>query len=171
MSVIFFKTLIYAMFLSFTQPKDNHPIYISNTEIKYNNKSESYEISVKIFADDLEKVFKKQYKEEIELGTDRENPKAKEYLTSYLKKNLIFYIDNKQLDYKYIGHESGEKSEMFAMYVYLESKKCNKSIVLKVSNSILLSELNNQLNFISLHTNSGVKKYICRKGDSVKLLN
>jgi hypothetical protein len=159
------------MFLTFANQKDLHPIYISNTEIKYNQKSETYEISVKIFADDLEKVFKKQYKEEIELGTDREHPKAKDYLFNYLKNNLVFYSDNKKLEYNYIGHESGGKTEMFAMYIYIETKKCSKSSLLKATNTILLSELSNQLNFITLHSNSGIKKYIYRKGDSVKVLN
>jgi hypothetical protein len=159
------------MFLTFVNQKEIHPIYISNTEIKYNQKSQAYEISVKIFADDLEKVFKKEYHEHIEIGTDREHPKTKEYLSTYLNQNLIFYTDNKKLEYKYIGHESGGKSEMFAMYIYLETKKCVKTSVLKVSNSILLSEISNQLNFISLHSNSGIKKYICRKGDNIKVLN
>jgi hypothetical protein len=165
------KSLIFSILLSSGFFQNPHPIYISNTEIKYNIKTESYEISVKIFADDLEKVFKKQYGTGIELGTDKEHPKAKEYLLDYLKNNLILYSDNKELNYNYIGHESGDKSEMFAMFVYLETKKCKKSALLKVKNSILLSDIPTQLNFISFYNQSGIKKYICRKGDTTKPLN
>jgi hypothetical protein len=165
------KSLLFSILLSSGFFQKTHPIYISNTEIKYNTTTETYQISVKLFADDLEKVFKKKYKEKIELGTDKEHPKAKEYFLDYLKDNLIIYNDNKDLVYNYIGHESGDKSEMFAMFVYLETKKCKKSTLLKIKNTILLSEIPTQLNFISFHNQSGIKKYICRKGDTVKSLN
>jgi hypothetical protein len=165
------KSLIFSILLSSGFFQKTHPIYISNTEIKYNTTTETYQISVKLFADDLEKVFEKKLKEKIELGTEREHPKTKEYLLEYLKSNLIIYSDNKELAYNYIGHESGDKSEMFAMFVYLETKKCKKSTLLSINNTILLAEIATQLNFISFHSQSGIKKYICRKGDTRKSLN
>ncbi len=171
MPALLTKSLIFSILLSSGFVQKTHPIYISNTEIKYNTTTETYQISVKIFADDLEKVFEKKYKLKIELGTDKEHPKAKEYLFEYLKSNLILYNDNKELIYNYIGHESGDKADMFAMFIYLETKKCKKSILLSIKNTILLSEIANQLNFISFHSQSGIKKYICRKGDATKSLN
>jgi hypothetical protein len=171
MLVLLTKSLILSILLNIGILEKSHPIYLSNTEIKYNNKTETYQISVKVFSDDLEKVFEKQYKDKIELGTDREHPKVDDYLYQYCKNNLILYADNNELSYTFIGHESGDKSDMFAMYIYLETKKCRKSALLKVKNTILLSEISTQLNFISLHTPSGIKKYICKKGDAIKSLN
>jgi hypothetical protein len=164
------KSLLFSILLSSGLVQHTHPIYISNTEIKYNPTSGTYQISVKAYADDLEKVFEKKYKAKIELGTDKEHPMAKEYLFEYLKSNLILYNDNKELIYNYIGHESGDKSELFVIFIYLESKKCSKLGLFKVKNTILLSEIAAQLNFISFHSQSGIKKYICRKGDVLKSL-
>ena len=171
MLVLLTKSLILSILLSSGMIQSIHPIYISNTEIKYNSSSETYQLSVKIFADDLEKVLEKKYKENIELATDREHPKTKQYLTEYLKSNLLIYADNKDLAYTYIGHESGDKSEMFAMFIYLETKKCKKSSQIKIKNSILLKDISTQLNFISFFSSNGIKKQICRKGDETKTLN
>jgi hypothetical protein len=171
MLVLLTKSLILSILFSIGILENTHPIYLSNTEIKYNNLTETYQISVKVFSDDLEKVFEKQYKDKIELGTDREHPKAEDYLYQYCKNNLVFYADNNELTYTFIGHEPGDKSDMFAMFIYLETKKCKKSALLKVKNTILLSDISTQLNFISLYTPLGIKKYICRKGDAIKVLN
>jgi hypothetical protein len=56
------KSLLFSILLSAGSVQNTHPIYISNTEIKYNTTTETYQISVKLFADDLEKVFEKNIK-------------------------------------------------------------------------------------------------------------
>lgn len=165
---IWTKLLIYSFFTIMPSLISEHPIYLSSTEIAYNKTSKSLEISVKIFADDLEPVLSKLYKQRIELGTDREHPNTKEYLFEYLKDNFIIYTDGKMQSFKYIGHESGDKTDMFAMYIYLEAENVEPFLMLKVNNSILIDNLSNQLNFISCHTNSGLKKLISRKGDLVQ---
>jgi hypothetical protein len=169
MLFIWTKTLIYSMYAAFITIGDIHPIYISSTEVDYNTKSKSLEISVKIFADDLEPVLSKKYNSKIELGTDREHPKTKDYLMEYLQKHLVFYIDNKTAVYKYIGHESGGKSDMFALYIYLEINNINTFKIMQIYNNLLIEQHSNQLNFISCHTkNKGLIKVIAKKGDLKK---
>lgn len=170
MFFIWSKIFVYSILSIFLLGRSSeHPIYLSSTEVQYNSKNKSLEISVKIFADDLELVFEDKYKEKIELGTEREHPKAKEYIVTYIQNHLKFYTDNKLQTYKYLGHESGGKSDMFAMYVYLEAEQVKPFKILKVKNSILIDDYKNQLNFISCHTkNHGLKKVINRKGNLTK---
>ena len=65
MLFIWTKTLIYSMYAAFITIGDIHPIYISSTEVDYNTKAKSIEISVKIFVDDLEPVLSKKYNSKI----------------------------------------------------------------------------------------------------------
>lgn len=160
------KTLIYSIYLLLFNYNNGHPIYISSTEIAYKEKAKSIEITVKIFSDDLEKVLSDQLKKKIEIGTDREDSKTDEYISEYLNKHFHIHADNKKLNYKLIGRENGSKSDMFAMYLYLEVKNIKPFKNLQVENSILIDEFYNQLNFISCHTkSSGLLKVISRKGN------
>jgi len=160
------------MYVTFAFNITAHPIYLSTTEVEYKEKMKSLEISVKIYADDLEQVFSAQKKEKIELGTDREHVKAKAYIMEYLQKHLRFLADEQRLNYTYIGHEAGGRSDMFAMYVYLEIKDVAMFKTLKVENSILVAEHANQLNFVACHTKSkGLIKVITKKGALVQEVN
>jgi hypothetical protein len=144
----------------------DHPIYLSSTEVAYKPKTKSLEISVKVFSDDFENILSEIYKEKIEIGTDREHPKVQEYIMAYLNKNLKFTADQKRLEYRFVGREPGEKSDMFAYYIYLEVKNTAPFKTLYIENSMFVEEFTNQLNFISCHTKSkGLIKVVCRKGD------
>ena len=159
---IIFATTIY---FAHTGVKD-HPIYLSSTEVSYKPKTKILEISVKVFSDDFEKILSDIHKEKIEIGTDREHPKVQEYIMAYLSKNLKITADQKRLDYRFVGREPGEKSDMFAYYIYLEVKNTAPFKTLYVENSMFVEEFTNQLNFISCHTKSkGLIKVVCRKGD------
>ena len=103
------KTLIFSICLFFIGANNYHPIYISSTEIAYNEKAKSIEMTVKVFSDDLEKVLSEKFKKKIEIGTEREDVKTAEYISEYLYNHLHIYTDNKKLNYKIIGRENGSK--------------------------------------------------------------
>jgi hypothetical protein len=172
MMFIWTKMLICSMYAAFAFNTIAHPIYLSTTEVDYKEKTKTLEISVKIYADDLEAVLSAQKKEKVELGTDREHPKAKAYIVEYLQKHLHFFADEQALKYNYIGHEAGGRSDMFAMYVYLEIENVKQFKTLKVENSILIDAHANQLNFVACHTKSnGLLKVIAKKGETTQLVN
>lgn len=145
-----------------------HPIYTSMTEIDYNANRKALEISVKIYADDLERLLSKQKGETVELGTDREHPKASEYIMGYLNAHLSLKIDNKLVQYKYVGRETGGKADLFAMYVFIEVLNVEPFKAIQIENSILIDELPTQLNFVACHTSHGLIKAIAKKEDTKK---
>ena len=159
------------LFLSTGSSFDNlekHPIYTSMTEIDYNQNRNALEISVKIYADDLEKILSREKGERVEIGTDREHPKASEYLLDYLEKHLKLEVNNEKVNYNFVGRENGGRADMFAMYIFLEVLDVTPFEFIKVNNSILIDELPTQLNFIACHTTKGLLKKVARKEDTYK---
>jgi hypothetical protein len=141
-----------------------HPIYLTFAEIDYKEERSALEISIKIFADDLEKVLSAQEKEVVEIGTDREHPKADDLIQAYLEKHFSIAVDGKKVKYDYLGKEMGEGRDIFEMYVFIEATNVKAFKEMTVSNSILIEEHSSQLNFAACLTDEGVKKVVSRKG-------
>ena len=161
-------TILFLSMGSSTIPVEKHPIYTSMTEIDYKPNRKALEISVKIYADDLERLLTAQKGEKIELGTDREHPKATTYLLEYLNRHLKLKVDNKAVKYNFVGRENGGRADMFAMYIFIEVLNVEPFESIQVDNSILIEELSTQLNFIACHTTRGLIEEITRKEDTFK---
>ena len=157
-------TLLFCSIFGTIGAPSDHPIYLTFAEIDYKEERSALEISIKIFADDLEEVFSAQEKETIEIGTDREHPKTDALIEAYLKKHFKLKVDGQAVNYKYLGKEMGEGKDMFEMYVFIEAKNIKPFSELTVANSILIEEHSNQLNFAACLTSKGVKKVVSRKG-------
>ena len=80
-----------------------HPIYISVTEVHYDKNSKSCELSIKCFADDLEKALSEWNDEKFQLSKEMSESDQKK-LASYLllKNNLQQSLNNKRLSFKII---------------------------------------------------------------------
>ncbi len=74
-----------------------HPIHISVSNIDYNETDQEYEISIKLFVDDFEKVINKNYNVKLNLGKENENTNSNHLITKYIQSNFKFNIDNKNI--------------------------------------------------------------------------
>lgn len=157
-------TLLFCSILGQVGQTAEHPIYLTFAEIDYKEDQKALEISIKVFADDLEKVFRLQEKETVEIGTSREHPKADELIETYLRKHFKLKADGKSLKYSYLGKEMGEGRNIFEMYLFLKVDDVELFNELTVSNSILIEEHATQLNFAACLTKDGIKKVVSRKG-------
>lgn len=162
----------YISFLLFLQSSINiHPIYLSNTEIRYNKKDQQLEISLKLFADDLEQAILNNYKKKVEIGTDRENKDSENLLLQYVQKNFKIFVNNKEKQMLYIGKENGAKNDFFAIFLYFEVKQVKSIKTIKIFNTLLIDENQNQLNFINCFTSKGLTKLICKKDQNTAFIS
>src|SRR5688572_11730689 len=72
-----------------------HPLYISVTEMEYNDKDRNMEISCKIFTDDFEKTLANSYKVKVDLTAPADKSEADRMVREYIKSHLLLKIDNK----------------------------------------------------------------------------
>lgn len=118
-----------------------HKYYVSTTLIDFDLKSQTFEITLKVFYDDLEK----------DLGLDSnvvDYEKDYNYLNKifkkYLSKNFIIEIENQRIILEYLGYE--KKRDQINFYMNLDNDFKNKSI--NIQNSVLFNSFPDQKNII-----------------------
>lgn len=154
MKKISFLIFIAVVLMSFMK----HPIYVSTSEIDYNKEDKILEIAIKIFSDDLEEVLSATKGEAVEIGTNREHPKATEYITEYLRNHFKLEVNGKDVSFEYVNRKL-IKDEFFAMWVLIQVPRINKLKSLVLKNDILLDFNNGQQNHIKFR-DSGEGTYI-----------
>jgi len=132
-----------ALFFVFTAAIPNHDFHSSLTNIEQVNGR--YEITLRLFSDDLEKAVSAFAKKKVNL----EELESEGLLQNYLTRNLkIQSIGSSRINWEWIGYEAGPE----ATKIYLEYKaKDNASLTVR---STLLTEMyDDQQNIVTLNRN------------------
>lgn len=136
-----------------------HPFYVSICQVDFNRESQSLEISVKIFADDLLLGLENAGAAKIYLGEARENPKTDEYIFNYLRSKLAFTVNGKAAGYTFVGKEM----ESDVVWTYLEIGNIQELNTVGVDCSILTEVLATQSNIIQVNNGETIKNLLLDK--------
>lgn len=117
---------------------------MSITQMTYNERTSSLEISIKFFTDDLEKAVEEENKVKLNLGTQFQHEKAKELLSEYLNQKFIVKQVN-VLAQDFLGMES----EYDYTYCYIEIKNFKPKSDFSVTHTALMEIFPDQLNKIN----------------------
>lgn len=138
--------------------ENDHDIHLSICELRFNEKSASFEVAIKIFIDDLEKAIQQNGPGNLRIGTSQESSTADEAIAYYLDRNFTIEIDGVKLKPDFIGKEITE--DMLAVWCYIEypqlitsGKKC------LLSNNILLDIYEDQRNIMDIRMSKTHKDY------------
>jgi len=136
----------------------DHDIHLSLCELRYNETSGSFEVSIRIFIDDLEAAIEKEGVKGLEIGTPKEIASADEYIASYLNEHFSIVVDNVKLKGSFLGKEM--TNDYLAVWCYIEYPKVrageNKCIL---SNNILFEVYDDQRNIMDIRMNKSHKEY------------
>lgn len=125
-----------------------HPFYLSVTNIKFNEKNKSMELSCKLFTNDLEDALKRTAKKSVDIINPKDKKETEKILFDYISKRLIINLNGKTKNLKYIGYEKEED----VIWVYLEIEKCEKPKQINISNSLLYDFLKEQINLVQVES-------------------
>ncbi|MEO6069294.1 MAG: DUF6702 family protein [Chitinophagaceae bacterium] len=163
MVILFYKWFFVSLFSAFSlfnvtdKKAENvkHPFYVSVTEINHNAKEKTLEISVKIFADDLEDVLKQNYKTPVDVSSEKGEAQNGKLIKDYISKHLSLAIDGKQATLHYVGFEKQSES----VYCYFDVANIAAVKKLDVTNSLLQDFNNEQINIMHIIVNGSRKSY------------
>ena len=118
-----------------------HKYYVSTTLIDFDLNSQTFEITLKVFYDDLEK--------DLELDSavvdyEKDYNYLNKIFKKYLSENFIIEIENQRLILEYLGFE--KKRDQINFYMNLDNDLKNKSI--NIQNSVLFNSFPDQKNII-----------------------
>jgi len=134
-----------------------HEFHISKCLIEYNEKESALQLTVHIFIDDLEEALRQQGADKLFICTEKESEKAEGYIYKYLQQKLKISLDDKAVDFSFVGKEVSE--DLVAVWCYLEVENIESFKKLYVKNNTLLETFDDQKNIISIIGPNKLKGY------------
>jgi hypothetical protein len=124
-----------------------HKFYVSLSEVRYNTETERFEVSMRIFPDDLDRALLARSGITTQLATELEHKSADSLLMVYILEDFSIEVNGALLELNYLGKET----ESDAIWCYLESSRVAAPETITIQ-SILLTELfPDQVNIIQVY--------------------
>ena len=130
-----------------------HPFYLSVIEINHNPKDANVEISVRAFAEDIEKTIQKYTTKKIDILNPADPVFLDSQIQSYLLEKIKLKVNGQAATLKYIGHEIEKES----VWVYFEIPKVADMSSLEVDCKLLYDFETSQTNLLNVKS-KGVRK-------------
>lgn len=123
-----------------------HPLHVSTTEVNFNAKDKTLEISCKIFSDDFESILARLYKQKTDLSNPNMTTAMDELVKKYLLSHLQVKANGKATTLNYIGFEIDHE----ATNIYLEVEKVSAVKSIEVNNTILYDLFDDQMSIVHI---------------------
>jgi hypothetical protein len=123
-----------------------HDFHTSLTEVNYNTKTGSLEISVRVFTDDLEKMLNEN-KQTKALKIEDEAHKIDPLLEQYFRKNFALIGPNKEVK---LAKFYGKEKEADATWLYFEIADCQHITEYTLYNAIFQDMFTDQTNLVNI---------------------
>jgi hypothetical protein len=133
-----------------------HPFFVSMTDLNFNDKDKTLEVSVRIFTDDFENTLRKYHKDKIDILHPANKTLMNEYVSNYLKNHLQISINNSQVSLEFLGYEQEEES----IWSYFQVSNITSIQKIEIENSLLYELTHNQINLV--HAKVGSKEQSSR---------
>ena len=133
-----------------------HPFHVSVCSINHAPDQHTLQITLKVFADDLEEALNQQQAASLPY-VDVLNPAEPEVLEAiiqqYLEQRLTIIVDGKVVHPVYLGYER----EDLALWCYFEVGEVDQLETIAVRNSVLVETFSDQTNIVHIQYNGTTK--------------
>lgn len=132
-----------------------HAFHTSITEMRHNPKEKSFEISLRVFKDDLESVLTRdnQNKKIVLDKTDKYDALIDKYIQKHF---AVLNTRNQRLPYQLLGKEQ----EGDAMWLYIELPINEAINGIKLQNDVLIDMFDDQTNIVNIFYQNDKKSFI-----------
>lgn len=132
-----------------------HAFHTSLTEMRYNTKSKGFEVSLRVFTDDLEKVLSHDNQNKKIVIENNDSNDA--LVEQYVKKHFMLVNAKNQLKaIQYVGKEK----EGDATWIYLEIPLNEAVSGLRLKNDVLIDMYDDQTNIVNVFVQDDKKSFI-----------
>jgi hypothetical protein len=139
-----------------------HDFHASVTQMQYDPKEKNFEISIRIFTDDLEKALSKELNTTIRLSPGQ---KTDAILEQYVRAHFAYTTPQKQPKIiSYVGHEV----EADAQWVYLEMPYAEAFRGGLLKQNVLMEAFDDQVNMVNIQYQGQKKTFVFRKNQPVQ---
>lgn len=147
-----------------------HPVHVTVTNIDFNAKQRSFDISIKIFTDDVEGAIQKNHNVSLFLGKTNENKEADKFLEEYIRNNFNISINSDNFAERKMKMVRKEMSEG-ALWIYFSYSITKKIETLQVQNSLLNDYYPDMTNLVIIKVNETETGYSLNKSTTSFKIN
>ncbi|MFD1142460.1 DUF6702 family protein [Larkinella insperata] len=151
--------------LGLSASKPAHPVHTSVTQMQYNAAEKTFEVSLRVFTDDLEEALTKENNNQrVRLNDkDANNPLVERYIRRHFG---LANSSRQRKPFRYLGKEQ----EMEATWIYVEvpySEPVEGSVL---QQSLLTELFDDQVNLVNVSYLSQKKTVLFRKSNTQQVL-
>ena len=145
-----------------------HPFHSSIVSVEFNDNSRSIEITMRVFANDLEKTINQTYNSNIIIDNEDDKKDVDSLIFNYINKTIFLSINEEEYDLNWIGKEF----ETDIVWLYLEILDIDKKIKkISAENRFLFSSFEDQLNIMNFYIHGKQKTVMTHKDKLVHILS
>lgn len=133
---------------SFLTTEVDHAFHLSKTDIVFQPKEKTLQITMHLFIDDLEMALEKQGKTSLMVGTEKEKSGVNELINNYLQQNFTLTVNGKKTPVAFLGKET--TSDRQALWLYFEVQNLKNVNALTVENKTLTEVHADQKNMVQV---------------------
>ena len=162
MSLSIIPVFVYCLFSFYA-----HPLHVSTCEIIHNGKNRTLEITMKMFADDVESALNATCNGDFSVDEMINEPATKQRLGSYLNENFSVWLDHTEVDVQYLGAEI----DVDVLWCFLEIYNVDQLRHVHISNTVMLDLYRDQVNLVHLESAGKIQSLQLRSdGESGDLI-
>jgi len=144
-----------------------HAFHVSVCEVYHNSNTQSLEISIKIFIDDLELAIQNQGNAEFKIVSVNKNNINNAPLKKYITDRFKVKINSNPIELDLVGYEINDN----AVLCYFEGKKIKKIHNVEIDNAIISEVFDDQINLTHFQYNGQMKSFQASKDNTKVILN
>lgn len=135
----------------------------------YSEKDSAFQITSRIFIDDLEQVLEERYGILAKLATDEESKIADEYIKKYFNTKFAITLDNKNVNYSFLGKQYD--NDVVICYLELADVDLADVKSITVQNEILTDLFEEQQNIVHVKWKGQKKSFVLIRENNKGMLN
>lgn len=149
---VFLLIIISTTITSFTF----HKFYIGVFQVDYKLDKKEFQITSRIFIDDIEKALETKNNKKLNLATSKEIKESDALIVSYFKEKLKISVNNKPQELIFLAKEYEDD----VMICYHKINYSSKIKSLNIYNTILTEAFSEQQNLLHININSNKKSFL-----------
>ncbi len=152
-----FIVTIVVLFLSFSLTSfSTHKFYIGVYQVDYKLDKKEFQITSRVFIDDIEKALETKYKKKLYLATSKENKESDALIAKYFKEKFKVAVNDKAQEMVFLAKEYEDD----VLICYHKINYSSKIKSLNMYNTILTEQFSEQQNLLHINVNSNKKSFL-----------
>ena len=148
-SIVFFLCLTLTSF-------GIHKFYVGVFQVDYKSDKKAFQITSRVFIDDIEKALETKYKKKLYLATSKEIKESDELVASYFREKFKITVNNKDQEMVFLAKEYEDD----VLICYHKINYTGKIKSLNIYNTILTEQFSEQQNLLNTHINGNKKSLL-----------